>query len=72
MKPSPPTDGKVSLTPVKRLIMLSEDKWDAFSKDVIPFLLVQDVQMPIEESLDIMGPWWEYGPRFARAINVPM
>jgi hypothetical protein len=64
-------EGKISLTPLKKLVMLSEDEYDGFSPEVVPLVLVQDVPITIDEFTD-GRQWLDYGREHAKDVNVPM
>lgn len=72
-KPPPiAPDGTIRLTPFKKLMMLSEDKYNTSSAEVAPLVEVQDAPFPIDEFVDGTTHWFEYGPGYAKTVNVPM
>jgi len=72
IQPSPMTaESTIRLTPYKKLMMLSEDEYDAFSPELVPLVLAQDAPFPIDEFID-GTKWFDYGPVYAKAVNVPM
>jgi hypothetical protein len=71
-QPDIATDGTIRLTPLKKLLMLSEDKYNAFFPEMVPLVLVQDAPFPLAEYIDGTTQWMGYGPGYAKDVNVPM
>jgi hypothetical protein len=60
-----PTQGKV-------LMMLGEAKDQSFDPEILAFIEPLNVPMPLAEGVDGRIAWWEYGPGYAKEINVPI
>ena len=71
----PPTTGLGKVpTSLKKLMMLSEDKYAglAYDLEILPYIEAQNVAMPFEEGVDGRTTWFEYGPNYAKEVNVPI